>query len=256
MPDELIQSVPTFALVFFRLAGMAVSAPLLGGSRLPRRVRAVMTLVLAFGMVQGVTPPAQAPQTPWQWSAGVAGELAFGVVMGMSMNLVFVGVRWAGDIIGQQVGFGLGGVFDPQGGGGGGGSLVGDLYFVLALAVFLTVGGHHAMLRAVRDSFDALPLMSIALERPLLDTMLGLLQACTALALQLAAPLLVTLLVVDLVLGLIGRVLPGLNVMSAALTVRAAVGMVVVIAGLALTTGTVRRAVLDSMEDVRAGWTP
>ena len=68
---------------------------------------------------------------------------------------------------------------------------------------------------ASATSFDTLPLLSLGVDRPLLDLLVGLLTAATALALRLAAPMFVTMLVVDLALGCIGKTMPQFNVMSA-----------------------------------------
>src|SRR5690606_13464883 len=105
---------------------------------------------------------------------------------GTALSFVFVAVNWAGDIIGQQMGLGMGAMYDPQFGQSG--SVVGDLYFMLTLVIFLLIRGHHLFLRGVRDTFDSLPLLSLSVTRGLFDLMVGLLHASTALALQLAAP--------------------------------------------------------------------
>jgi len=172
--------------------------------------------------------------------------------MGMALSLVFVAAQWAGEMIGQQMGLNLSEVFDPQFGSSG--SVLGEMYFMLTLVVFLLVRGHHAMLAGVRDSFTALPLMSVGVDRNVFDTTIGLLGGATVLAIRLAAPMLVTMLIVDLVLGLIGRTMPQMNVMSAGLTLRAVVGLVVVILGIALTASVLNNAVTHAMEQARAGW--
>jgi flagellar biosynthetic protein FliR len=248
---HLLNLVPTFVLVFFRLAGMMLFAPLFGSARLPRRVRAMLVLVLALGVTPGV-PHVDLPGSTWQLAAAIGGEMAFGLAMGMALSLVFVAAQWAGELIGQQMGINLGGVFDPQFGGSG--SVLGELYFMLTLVVFLTIDGHHAMLQGVRDSFDALPLLTVGIDRGLFDTIAGLLSGATVLAIRLAAPMLVTMLIVDLVLGLIGKTMPQMNVMSAGLTLRSVVGMVIVIVGLSLTSGVIRDAVYRAMIESRAGW--
>ena len=106
----------------------------------------------------------------------------------------------------------------------------------------------------MRESFDTLPLLSLGVTHELLTTLLDLLFSATILALQLASPILVTLLIVDLVLGLIGRTMPQMNVMSAALSVRAGLGILIVWLGLNLTGSTIGKAVERSMEQVRTGW--
>ena len=253
MLDSVFNFPLTFALVVFRLAGMMLFAPLFGSARVPKRVRLILLLVLALGMVQGVRTPDNLPTTTWGIAIGIGGEMAFGLAMGMVMSFVFIAVQWAGEVIGQQMGFNLSEVLDPALGAQS--SVIGDLYFMFTLVVFLLVGGHHAMLRGVRASFDALPLLSLSVNQSLLQTLLDLFHATTVLAIQLAAPVLVTMVIVDLVLGLIGRTIPQMNVMSAALSLRAAFGVVVILAGLTLTSGVIRRAVLRSMEQVRVGWT-
>jgi flagellar biosynthetic protein FliR len=111
------------------------------------------------------------------------------------------------------------------------------------------------MIRGVRASFDTLPLLSLGVNQDLLKTLLDLLQAASVLAIQLAAPTLVTLLIVDLVLGLIGRTIPQMNVMSAALSVRAGMGVLIVWLGLNLTGSSIGKAIERSMAQVQTGWT-
>jgi flagellar biosynthetic protein FliR len=248
----LLTLVPTFVLVFFRLAGMMLFAPLFGSSRIPRRVRALLVLVLAFGVAPTV-PRATLPTATWELAMAIGGEMAFGLAMGLALSLVFVAAQWAGEMIGQQMGLNLSEVFDPQFGSSG--SVLGEMYFMLTLVVFLLAQGHHAMLAGVRDSFTALPLLSVGVDRTVFDTTVGLLGGAAILAIRLAAPMLVTMLIVDLVLGLIGRTMPQMNVMSAGLTLRAVVGLVVVILGIALTASVLDDAVTHAMEQARAGWT-
>jgi flagellar biosynthesis protein FliR len=77
----------------------------------------------------------------------------------------------------------------------------------------------------------------------LFDTLTGFLEAATKLALRLAAPMLVTMLVVDLALGLVGRIMPQMNVMAMGMSLRSALGLVVVILGLAMTNDALRDGV-------------
>jgi flagellar biosynthetic protein FliR len=252
MLDVALNFIPTYVLVVFRLAGMALYAPLFGSARIPRRIRLMLILVLAAGVTPGVHLPQSLPESIWGLALGIGGEMAFGLAMGMVLSFVFVAVQWAGEIIGQQMGFSLGEVFDPQYGGQS--SALGDLYFMFTLVVFLLIGGHRGMIRGVRASFDALPLMSVSVTQDVLALLLDLFKAATVLAFQIAAPVLVTMLVVDLVMGLIGRTIPQMNVMSAALSVRAAVGLMVVWIGLSLTGEVVGKAIVQSMEQVRIGW--
>jgi flagellar biosynthetic protein FliR len=170
----------------------------------------------------------------------------------MVLSFTFIAAQWAGEVMGQQMGLNISEVFDPQFGAQG--SLVGELYFMLTLVVFLAIGAHREMIRGIRMSFDALPLLSLGVNRDLLDLVIGLFQSCTMLALQLAAPMLVTMLVVDLALGCIGKAMPQLNVMTAGLSIRTLIGLVVMIVGIALTAWVLQRELTGAMSVAQARW--
>src|SRR5687768_7889308 len=102
--DEMLQRVPVFVLVFFRLAGMVAFAPLFGSSRIPKRVKVLLTSILALGMAPAVTTDVALPAGNWELMVGIGGELIFGVAIGMILTFIFVSVQWAGEIIGQQMG--------------------------------------------------------------------------------------------------------------------------------------------------------
>lgn len=230
----LSEFVQVFVLVVFRLGGMMLFAPFFGSAKVPNRVKVLITLVLAAGMCPGVkAPPGLDQLTMWQLTVGIAGELIFGFAMGMVLSLVFIAAQWAGELIGQQMGFNMSEVFDPQFGQAG--SLVGDMYFMLTLVIFLMLHGHYAILHSVRASFDALPLLSVGMNKPLFGLLTGLFTSCTTLAIQLAGPMIVTMLIVDLALGAISKTMPQINVMTAGLTMRSLVGLVVLIVGISLT---------------------
>jgi flagellar biosynthesis protein FliR len=88
----------------------------------------------------------------------------------------------------------------------------------------------------------------------LLDTLVGLVQSATTLAIQLAGPVFVTMLIVDTAMGFISKTMPQLNVMSAGLSLKSVVGMGVLIVGLTLTTIVIEGRVTDSMEAVSGMW--
>src|SRR3954465_235907 len=174
MLDEILHRVPLFLLVVFRLAGMMLMAPVLSSPRVPKRVKALMTIVIAFG-ISGAVPAVPLPESTWTLAVGMGGEMACGAAMGMIVSFVFVAAQWAGEMIGIEMGLNMSEVFDPAMGGGG--SIVGDLYYFLTLAVFLSVGGHHALLNAVHASFDKLPPLSLAVDRPLLELLVAMTQS-------------------------------------------------------------------------------
>jgi len=244
--------VPIYVLVLFRIAGMMIWAPLLGSTQIPKRIKAMIACVLAASIAPYLSTTVAIPQSPWTLAVAIGGEIVFGAAIGLILSLVFVAGQWAGEIIGQQMGLNLGQTLNPQYGGGG--SVVGDLYFFLTLLVFLSIGGHIALVKGVFESFTALPLLTVSVNRPLLETVVSVFQGATVLAMQLAAPMLVTMLVVDMVLGFVGKTVPQLNIMTAGISVRAMAGMLVLIVGLGLTSSIIRSQLLGAIGVVRKAY--
>jgi flagellar biosynthesis protein FliR len=253
MLDALINSAGVYVLVLFRIAGMMIFAPLLGSTRIPRRVRGLVALVLAAAIAPSVSLPAHMPQTPWDLALGIGGEIVFGLAMGFILSMIFVATQWAGEIIGQQMGLNLGETFDPQFGSHA--SVIGDVYYFLTLLIFLAIDGDRATLRGVHDSFGPLPLLSVGINRSILAMIVNLFGATTVLAMQLAAPMLVTMLVVDLVLGFIGKTMPQLNIMTAGIAAKSLIGTMVIILSLSLTSNVIRDALFGAMKNMYASYT-
>lgn len=251
MSADVFQIVPVFVLVVFRTAGLMLAAPLFGSVKIPRRVKALFAVVVAAGLMNVVKAPPALPETTLQLAAGIAGELIFGLLMGLGLSLTFIAVSWAGQIMGQQMGFDMAESFDPTMGHG---SIVGDLYFMLALMVFIGIRGHHAMIAGLAGSFQALPLLSAGITPDLFALFTGMVTSMTTLAIQIAAPMLVTMLVVDLALGFIGKTMPQINIMNSGLTLRAGLGIVILVVGLMLTHHVMREALFDSIARMTATW--
>lgn len=235
--NAMLAYVPAFVLAFFRLAGLMLASPLFGSGNIPKRVKVLFGAVATMGMMSAIQSPAQAaiqfPPTMIQLAFAIGGELIFGLLMGMIVSFTFYAAQWSGELIGQQIGFNMGAALDPAYGGGG--TLIGDMYFMLALVVFFAVDGQRLLLMAVYDSFQTQKLMSLTFGPGLFDMFVNLFTTSTVLAMRLAAPTFFTMLVVDLAMGCIGKAMPQFNVMSAGVSVRSMLGIVVLIIGLGLT---------------------
>src|SRR3974390_2448357 len=100
MIQSAINFVPIYVLVLFRIAGMMIWAPLLGSQQIPRRVKAMMTIVLAASITPGIVVKVAMPQSAWELAAAIGGEIIFGAAVGFILSLVFVAAQWAGEMIG------------------------------------------------------------------------------------------------------------------------------------------------------------
>ncbi|HEX8322528.1 MAG TPA: flagellar biosynthetic protein FliR [Tepidisphaeraceae bacterium] len=246
--DALFNFFIAYVLAFFRLAGLMIMAPLFGSARVPKRVKLLFAIAATVGMTSVLPGTVDLPPDLGHVTFAVAGELIFGLAMGSIVSFTFIAAQWAGEMIGQQIGFNLSEVFDPQYGQAG--SLVGDLYFMLTLIVFLAIGGPGMLLTAVFDSFKSVPLLTLGFDIKLFDAFTELFTSATTLAMRLAAPMFFTMLVVDLAMGCIGKAMPQFNIMSAGLPIRSILGILVLAGGLVISSEALSDAMLTNLRIV------
>lgn len=222
MPLQLIpilDAAPVFLLVVSRLAGVLMFMPMLGALSVPANVRALLAIGMATLVTATLDRPAGLPPSDWALIPAMASELLFGVLIGQVVRICFVSVQMAGQMIAQESGLALGQIADPMAEEQE--SVLGVFYVQLAAAVFLIVGGHRAMIGGVMDSFSQAPLLAVS--APPSEGMTLLLDALTAgltLTLRVAAPVVLTLFLVNVVLGFLGRAVPQLNAVVLGFTLK------------------------------------
>jgi flagellar biosynthetic protein FliR len=138
-------------------------------------------------------------------------DLVIGLTLGFGVVILFSGLEVAGHTIGQVSGLMIAEVFDPTTGNNT--SVFSRLLFLTALAVFVCIGGHRTVMAAMLDTFAAIPPGGAVDAGSLSATLVTLVAQSFLLGLRAAAPILVAVVLANVVLGLIGRTLPQLNVL-------------------------------------------
>ncbi len=210
--------LPLFALVLFRISGLMMTAPIYGSDAVPIRLRAGLAVVISFMLFPILSPHLPAHVSLATAFVGGMGELLIGLIMGLGMSLMFSGVQLAGMVIGQQAGLSLGQVYDPVSGGES--TVLGQVFFLVAMTVFLVAGGHRELMRALLDSYQTIPVLGFRFENSMLSLVIGLLTSAYALALRMAGPVLMALLSASLVMGFLSRTMPQMNILSVGFMVR------------------------------------
>jgi flagellar biosynthetic protein FliR len=236
---------PRLGLLLVRVGALAAVAPGFGSGFAPAMVRAALALLIALTLAPVVAVP---PITsPGMLTAAALHETAVGAALGFSVRALTAAFEVAGHLIGFQLGFSYATVVDPQSGAGS--SVIAALYGSLALFFFLGLNGHHAVLRALAASYDAAPIGVGGFDgRPLIDAVARIFGHVLTIGLQLAAPVVAALLLVELALGLLTKAAPMLNLMAVGFPVRTAVGL----AALALVIHTAPGMVSRTVEAVLA----
>nr|WP_300003836.1 flagellar biosynthetic protein FliR [Tissierella sp.] len=152
-------------------------------------------------------------------------EVMFGLSIGYITKLFFGAVEIAGHFIDFQVGFSMGQMYDPSMGAGG--SNYGRLLNWLTLTVFFMMNMHHYMIEALIKSFEMVPLNSIDIGNFGVEGIVEIFANVFELGFNLAVPIIIYVLTTDIVLGVISKSVPQINVLMLGMTVKSMISFVV-----------------------------
>jgi flagellar biosynthesis protein FliR len=207
-----VEKALLLTLVLARISGLVMTAPIYGAQEAPRQVRALLAIALAALVLPsqwhvGLDAPGSLPM----YALLLGGELLLGACLGLGLVVLFSGIQLAGELIGRMGGLMVADVFDPTIEASV--PLVSRLMFLVALAVFVLIGGHRVVMAGLLDTFAAVPPGGAGLPEGIVDGFVMLLAQSFALGVRAAAPVVTALLLSTLVMGLISRTLPQLNIL-------------------------------------------
>jgi flagellar biosynthetic protein FliR len=201
-----------FTLVLARVSGLVMTAPLLMSAEIPLQVRGFLTVAIAALLTPGqLTVPIDYPRDLAAYGMLIGGELWLGMFLGAGVMIILAGVQIAGQLISQLSGMSLADVFNP--GFDSEVPLVAHLLYLTTLAVFLLIDGHRYLMGALLNTFATIPLGGGRMPATLSETIATLLTESFSLGIRAAAPAMVALLLATVLLGLISRTIPQINVM-------------------------------------------
>jgi flagellar biosynthetic protein FliR len=240
-------------ILLVRPGMLILATPIFGGAFVPPHVRLALTVVLAVILLPAVNVPQ--PASALGLALVVAGEAAVGLALALSIRALVAGAELAGQVAGFQIGVSYAALVDPMTGARN--NVLSLLYGSLAMVAFLGVNGHHELLRALVLSYDALPPGQWPMVAGMAAGVARLLGLVFSLGTQLAMPVIVVLLLVEVVLGLVSRVAPALNLMVVGFPLRVGVGLLVLATGIQIVPGAIARYAPGALEAaVRLAWVP
>ena len=208
--------------------GVCISRADLGGRAVPKLIKVSLTLALSsFWFLNTGALQAGAAislnRAPWlAFVLAVAREAIVGGVLGYVFGLFLIPFRIAGEYIAQEMGLTLGSITDPTRSQPS--TVVGEVFEIFGVLLFFSQNVHHLFLAVLHRTFATQPLGGSLLPMPI-GTQLQARASATEWGLLLAAPIGCCLFVTSLVLALLSRAAPQLNLMSAGFALRLLVGL-------------------------------
>lgn len=239
------QHVIAFFLVLARITPLFVVAPVFSSPQLVPRVRTVLAVALAFGL----TPVAAHGISLSPNAIAIAGMMLEGVVVGFALAFaiacMYAAVQSAGILADSLAGFSFGSTIDPVNGNAGG-SLA-NLYGMVGMALFLVIGGDAWTVRGLAVTFRAIPIDGGPKFATVVSGAMAAFEQVMLGAVEIAAPVLLAVVMTDVAFGMVAKVVPQLNVFSVGFPFKVAVALLVVGLSIPFVGGWMNNQLADSV---------
>jgi flagellar biosynthesis protein FliR len=208
-----------------RILALIGTAPVLSHRAVPIRAKVAIGIAIALVLAPALHAPALGESLNAVFFETLVRNVLLGATLGFAIRILFSGVELAGQMIGLQIGLSFGGFFNPEATDTD--NPVGNFVSLLVLLIFLAMDGHLMVLYGLRQSFEIFPIAEDGPRRLAFDAIAGLGAQVFSIALSISLPILAVMLLINVVLGVMARVSPQLNLFAVGFPITLCAGMVV-----------------------------
>lgn len=214
-----------FILVLARVAPLFVLAPLFSSALIPVHVRGIVAVGISIGLTPIAVHGQHIPSAPLALAALVLEGGLVGLAFAFAISLLLAGLELAGSLIDLGSGFSYGTLINPMNGESS--AVMSRFYSLFGTLVFLVIGGDALTLKGLGRTFQLVPLTSGPRIGSLVVGAEQIFATVFTSALEIAAPVLIALLITDVAFGVVSRVVPQMNVFAVGFPTKVAVALLV-----------------------------
>ncbi|WP_203362318.1 flagellar biosynthetic protein FliR [Bacillus sp. REN10] len=250
--DELLPKLSVFLLIVVRVSAFFVTMPLFSYRTIPAMHRIGFAVVLSWMMYYALEVPAL--DINGEYFLLIMKEALVGLIIGFIAYMILAAVQIAGGFIDFQMGFAIANVIDPQTGVQS--PLIGQYLYMFSLLLLLAVNGHHLILDGIFYSYQFIPIDQLGFpfgEGQLAQYVTRAFNSMFVIAFQMAMPVVASLFLVDVALGIVARTVPQLNIFVVGFPIKIAVAFIVLIVVMSVMFTVVQQLfeiMLHTMRDV------
>ena len=213
-------------LVLVRVTGLFLISPIFSGINIPNTYKVGFSLMIALVISNVVDGPA-APMGDMYLIIECIKELLVGFVIGFISYLFFSIFSIVGQVVDVQIGLSMVSVLDPQ-------SNVqmpvtGNFYQIMAILIFLITNGHHFLIEALVESYNYIPIGNLSLSIGMVNQFVVIIGKLFIIGFKIGSPILVTVILADVLLGILAKTMPQMNVFIVGMPLKILVGIFLII---------------------------
>ncbi|WP_445488228.1 flagellar biosynthetic protein FliR [Niallia sp. 03133] len=223
---ELLPKFPAFLLIFIRVTSFFLMIPLFSYRTIPSSHKVGLGFFLSVLMFINMEPPSLIIDGAYYLL--ILKEALVGLLIGFLAYMLFSAIQIAGGLIDFQMGFAIANVLDPQTGVQS--PLTGQYLNTIALFFLLTVNGHHLLMDGIFYSYRYIPLQQAWIEfgdENLIGFLAKSFALMFAIAFQMSIPVVASIFLVDVGLGIVARTVPQLNIFVVGVPIKIIAGLII-----------------------------
>ena len=215
-------------IIFARMLGFIILAPVFSRKEIPIPVKVGFAFVLTVSLI-GVLKPASVPADN-SIILSILLNIAVGAMLGYMARLILIAVEAGADMINMQMGLSSAMVLDPTTQSQI--SILEKLFGLFAILIFIQIGGIYWLFQAFMRSFEIFPIYatSIPLAKIVnMDYLISMTSNVLFMGLQIASPVLLATLGQDIILGIISKTAPQVNVFQLSFLFKPVLGAAIMV---------------------------
>ena len=213
-----------------RIGGFIMAAPVASEMTIPSRVKLIFGLSLAFLLAPMAPSPTNLSIFSGAGLLTAVQEILIGIGIGMVMALAFEALTFAGQTVSMTMGLGFSTLVDPVHGNNV--TVLGQLFMIVGTLPYLSINGHLVLLGALANSFQTLPIGAANIDKDFLMAVASWGARIFETGLLVSLPIVISLVIVNMALGVITRAAPQLNLFGIGFTITLLSGFFVLTVGL------------------------
>ncbi len=217
-------------IAMIRPGAAFIAAPVFGAAAVPVQLRIILSLAIGMAALNSV--PIALPPGGVASFAGIAlvgGEVLAGIALGFSVQLGYSAAYIAGEVISNAMGLGMAAMIDPVSGAST--PVLGQMLSIVSTFLFLSMDGHLLLIRFIIASYTALPPGSGLMPDAAFESIVRFGGTMFAAGVTIALPVAFTLILVQIVMGMLARTAPSLNLFAVGLPATLLAGLVLLAIG-------------------------
>ena len=214
-----------FLLILVRIASFIYTAPFFNISSVPQRVKISIAIFISMLIFMLIPDKSIAYSGILDYAILVIKESIVGLLLGFVCNVCVQTITFAGHIIDVNIGLSMANMYDPtlktQT------SISGTFYYYTVFLLMMISGLYQFLISAMVDSYDIIPIGTVSINMTLYDSFLEVIADFLIVGFRIALPVFVAIMLLNVILGILAKVAPQLNMFAVGIQMKLLLGLAV-----------------------------